>query len=40
MFFFCFLESTIDYQTMDKNPTNFIPKEEDFNFVEGKFSFC
>ncbi|EFX71710.1 hypothetical protein DAPPUDRAFT_111403 [Daphnia pulex] len=29
-----FSESKIDYQTMDKNPTNFIPKEEDFNFVK------
>ncbi|EFX71771.1 hypothetical protein DAPPUDRAFT_326877 [Daphnia pulex] len=35
-----FSESKIDYQTMDKNPTNFIPKEEDFNFVKGTFSFC
>jgi hypothetical protein len=37
-FFFCFSESTIDDQTMDKDPADFIAEEEKFNFVEGKFS--
>ncbi len=38
MFFFCFLESTIDDQTMDKDPADFIAEEEKFNFFKGKFS--